>query len=369
MFPIGTFLISVGAISALSAVLALLMVIADATIANYGEVQLKINDDKEFTVQGGRPLLSTLMGESIFIPSACGGRGSCGLCKLKIESGVGAYLPTELPWISEEEKKENIRLSCQVKVKTDMTIRIPEELFNVKEYKARVTRIRELTYDIKEVYMELLEPSSISFRAGQFIQFKVPEYDLTDEPVYRAYSMSSAPSDTGNVEIEVRLVPNGICTTYVHQYLKEGDTVTINGPYGEFFLRDSERNIVFVAGGSGNAPIKAILSSMIEKGINRKATYFFGARSKRDLFLVEEMRELEKKLPQFTYVPALSEPLPEDKWEGETGLITDVLSRFMKSGDNVEAYLCGSPGMINACIKVFQDKGVPENLIYFDKFA
>ena len=225
------------------------------------------------------------------------------------------------------------------------------------------------TYDIKEVYMELLDPDVITFKAGQFIQFKVPEYELTDEPVYRAYSMSLAPSDSKHVEMEVRLVPNGICTTYVHKYLKEGDEVTINGPYGEFFLRDTERDIVFVAGGSGNAPVKAILLDMADKGISRKATYFFGARSKRDLFLMEEMRELEKKLPNFTYVPALSEPQPGDDWKGETGLITEVLDRFMKSGENVEAYLCGSPGMIDACIKVFMAKGVPDELIYFDKFA
>lgn len=369
MFPVTTFLVSVGAIAGISVVLAVLMVIADATIANYGEVKIKINEDKELTVLGGRSLLSTLMGESIFIPSACGGRGSCGLCKLKIESGAGAYLPTELPWISEDEKKENIRLSCQVKVKNDFSIRIPEELFNVKEYKAKVARLRDLTYDIKEVYMELLEPGEIKFRAGQFIQFKVPEYELTDEPVYRAYSMSSAPSDPKHVEIEVRLVPNGICTTYVHKFLKEGDDVIINGPYGEFFLRDTDRDIVFVAGGSGNAPVKAIVQDMIDKGIKRKSTYFFGARSKRDLFLVEDMRELEKKLPNFSYVPALSEPLPEDDWKGEMGLITEVLARFMKSGENVEAYLCGSPGMIDACIKVFREKGVPEDLIYYDKFA
>ncbi len=369
MFPVTTLLISVGAITAVSTFLAILMVIADATIANYGEVKIKINDDKELTVDGGRPLLSTLMGEGIFIPSACGGRGSCGLCKVKVTSGAGQYLPTELPWISEEERAENIRLSCQVKVKNDLEIWIPEELFYVKEFKAKVARIRDLTHDIKEITLKLVEPPEIQYKAGQFIQLQIPEYELTEEPVYRAYSMSSCPCKRDTVELEIRYVPNGISTTYIHKYLKEGDDVIFNGPYGEFYLRNTERDIVFIAGGSGMAPIKSILLDMAEKGINRKAMYFFGARSKRDLFLVEEMHEIEKKLPNFRFIPALSAPLPEDNWEGETGLITDVVDKYLESGDNVEAYLCGSPGMIDACVKVLTANGVPEELIYYDKFG
>jgi len=164
-------------------------------------------------------------------------------------------------------------------------------------------------------------------------------------------------------------VPNGICTTYVFNHLKVGDAVTINGPYGDFYLRDSDRDIVFVAGGSGMAPIKSILLDMAEKGSTRKATYFFGARARRDLFLVEEMRELEKRLPAFRFVPALSNPAPEDQWNGETGLITDVLGRHFDHLDHHEAYLCGSPGMIDACVKVLKSKGLPEELIFYDKFA
>ncbi len=369
MFPFSTLLISVGAIAALSTILAVLMVVADATIANYGEVDITINDDKKLTVEGGRPLLSTLSSEGIFIPSACGGRGSCGLCKVKVLDGAGQYLPTELPWIDEEERKENVRLSCQIKVKNDMVLQIPEELFNVKEFQATVERIRDLTYDIKEVTLSLVEPKEIDFRAGQFVQLQVPPYELTDEPVYRAYSVSSSPADTNKVELEIRLVPNGICTTYVHKYLKEGDEMTFNGPYGDFFLRDTDREIVFVAGGSGNAPIKAILFDMETEGSERRVRYFFGARSAKDLFLVDEMKSFEQRLPNYKYIPALSEPQPEDNWEGETGLITDVLARHMESGENTEAYLCGSPGMIDACIKVLKDKGVPEELIYYDKFA
>lgn len=369
MFPIQTLLVSVGAIAALSTVLAVIMVIADATIANYGEVNITINDDKEYVVKGGRPLLSTLMGEEIFIPSACGGRGSCGLCKVKITEGAGQYLPTELPWIDDDEKEDNIRLSCQVKVKNNVKIYIPEELFNVKQYTTTVSSLKELTYDIKEVTLQLIEPNEINIRAGQFVQFQVPEYELTDEPVYRAYSVASNPVDTEKVELEIRLVPNGICTTYVHNYLKEGEEVVINGPYGDFFLRDTQRDVICIAGGSGMAPIKSILLDMVEKGINRKVRYFFGARSARDLFLLEEMKSLEDKLPDFKFIPALSEPAEEDNWKGETGLITEVVDRHMESGDNVEAYLCGSPGMIDACVEVLTGNGVPEELIYYDKFA
>ncbi|MBT3275171.1 MAG: 2Fe-2S iron-sulfur cluster binding domain-containing protein, partial [Spirochaetales bacterium] len=270
MFPFTTLLISIGAISGIATFLAILMVIADSTIANYGNVKITANVEKEYVVRGGRTLLSTLMGESVFIPSACGGRGSCGLCKVKVLDGAGQILPTELPWLSEEEKDANVRLSCQVKVKNDIQIQIPEELFSVRQFTAKLARIRDLTHDIKELTLELIEPDSIEISAGQFIQLQTPEYELTDEPVYRAYSVSSPPSVTRTVEVEVRRVPNGICTTYVHDYMKEGDEVIFNGPYGDFFLRDTERDVVCIAGGSGMAPIKAILHDMLDKGINRK---------------------------------------------------------------------------------------------------
>lgn len=369
MFPVTTLLISIGAVSGIATFLAILMVIADSTIANYGNVKVVANDEKEYTVRGGRSLLSTLMGEEVFIPSACGGRGSCGLCKVEVEEGAGQFLPTELPWLSEDEKQKNIRLSCQIKVKNDMKIRIPDELFKVKQYRSTVARLRDLTHDIKEVTLKLEEPETIDLVAGQFVQFQTPVYELTDEPVYRAYSVASPPSDPGTVELEIRLVPNGICTTYVHEYLKEGDEVIFNGPYGEFFLRDTQRDVLCIAGGSGMAPIKSILLDMVDKGIDRKTTYFFGAVTKDDLFLVDDMRELERKLPNFTFVPALSGPRPEDNWDGETGLITEVLDKYLDSGDNVEAYLCGSPGMIDASIAVLSKKGIPEELIYYDKFA
>lgn len=366
---LGVFLVSVGVVCGIATALSTMIVIADFTIGNYGNVKITINDEEELVVEGGKPLLKTLMEEKIFIPSACGGRGSCGLCKVKVKEGAGDYLPTELPWITPEERKQNVRLSCQLKVKQDFVIYIPRELFNVKEFKAKVEKIVDLTHDIKEVTFALIEPEEIKFKAGQFIQLEVPPYELTSEPVYRAYSMSSPPSVKNKLVFEIRYVPNGICTTWVHKYLKEGDEVIINGPYGEFYLRDTDRDIIFIAGGSGMAPIRSILMDMNEKQVDRKATYFFGTRSKKDLFKIDKMRQLEKELPNFKFIPALSRPEPSDEWEGETGSITDVVDRHLEIEENVEVYLCGSPGMIGACVKLLTARDIPEDLICYDKFG
>ena len=363
------FLISVGVMCAITTVLAILMLVADATIANYGEVSISINDARDVTVEGGRPLLSTLRDEQIFIPSACGGRGSCGLCKLKILEGAGDALPTELPWLSPEEQQHKIRLSCQIKVKNALRIEIPEELFNVKQYEAKVVSIRNLTYDIKEVRLKLPPPAEINFKAGQFVQFEVPPYALTSEPVYRAYSLSSDARLKDEIEMEIRYVPNGICTTYVHRHLKVGDKATVNGPYGDFYLRETDRDLILVAGGSGMAPIKSILHQMQHENNARRTRYFFGARAVRDLFLLEEMKAFEQQLPDFAFIPALSAPDPEDHWSGERGMITEVVDSHVETTDNTEAYLCGSPLMIDACIEVLKKKGMAEELIYYDKFA
>jgi Na+-transporting NADH:ubiquinone oxidoreductase subunit F len=365
-----SFIVGVGTITLLAAVLAVITMIADATIGDYGELRLSINGgDRELAVRGGQSLLSSLKEEGIFIPSACGGRGSCGLCKIAARSGAGELSPTEAPWLDEAERAAGLRLACQVKVKRDMELAIPERLFKIREYQAEVLSIRDLTYDIKELTLGLLDPPTIPLVAGNFVQFAAPAYELSPDPVYRAYSVASAPSRSDRVELEVRLVPNGICTTYIFTKLKAGDRVSINGPYGDFYLREGDRDIIFIAGGSGMAPIRSMLLDMAEKGISRKATYFFGARSARDLFLVDEMRELERRLPNFSYVPALSSPAPEEPWDGETGLVTEVLDRRFDRLDRHEAYLCGSPGMIDSAVKVLKAKGLPEELIFYDKFA
>lgn len=362
------FLISVGTMCAISTVLAILMVIAESTIGNYGEVTVTINDEKKIKADGGKSLLNTLKEGKVFIPSACGGRGSCGLCKCKVTGGAGDVLPTELPWLSDEERADHVRLSCQLKVKQDMQLEIDPELLYVKEFRARVTDITDLTHDIKQLTLTLEEPNHIDFKAGQFMQIETPEYELSDEPVYRAYSLSSSPSQHNTIEMEVRLVPDGICTTYVHRHLKEGDTMTVNGPYGSFHLSDTDAPIICIAGGSGMAPIKSILIDMKEQNVKRKAMYFFGARTKRDLFLLDEMKQLESELFDFKFVPALSEPEASDNWEGETGLITEVVDRHTTDASQMEAYLCGSPFMIDACVAVLTKNGMPEENIFYDKF-
>ncbi len=362
-------IIAVGALCALNIVLAMLLVLADALITDTSERVITINGSRELRVAGGKPLLATLKEQQIFIPSACGGRGSCGLCKVAVLEGGGAILPTEMPWLTPEEQKNHIRLSCQIKVRRDLAIRIPEELFNVRQYQAEVAGIVDLTHDIKQVTLTLIEPPEIAFTAGQYIQIEVPPYALTDEPVYRAYSVASDPVDNRRLELEIRYVPNGICTTYVHQHLKVGDAVTFNGPYGEFGLRPTEREIICIAGGSGMAPIRAILLEMARTRNPRPCRYFFGARSVRDLFLVDEMRRLEGEIPNFHFIPALSSPTPDDHWEGETGLITAVVERHVPDAANAEAYLCGSPLMIDACIKTLRGCGMPETQIFYDKFT
>lgn len=360
---------SVIAVTSISTILVIIILTVDLVINNYPDFDININNKKNIKVEGGKPLLFALKEKEIFIPSACGGRGSCGYCKVKVNNIDTPYLPTELPYLSEDEKKNNIRLSCQIKVKSNLNIRIPEHLLSVHQYKTKVTSLINLTYDIKQVVLEIEENETINFKAGQYIQFEVPPYKLSNESVYRAYSIASSPSDNKRIELEIRLVPNGICTTYVHQFLKVGDKININGPYGEFFLRDTDAEIIFIAGGSGMAPIKSILLDMQEKGIKRKATYFFGARTTKDLFLIDLMNDLMNKMPNFTFIPALSDKQSDPDWKGERGLITEIVDKYVENGINKEAYLCGSPGMINACVSVLTKKGIPIEKIYYDKFA
>jgi Na+-transporting NADH:ubiquinone oxidoreductase subunit F len=314
-------------------------------------------------------VLEALAGEKIFIPSACGGRGTCSYCKLKVLQGGGPVMPTELPLLTPEEIAGNVRISCQVRLRNDIAIEIPEDLFNVKEYRGVVERIRDLTHDIKELRIRLVEPREIKFTAGQYVQLMAPAYRGSPEPVYRAYSVSSPPSDNHAIELIIRLVPGGICTTWVFNYLKEGDEVTLNGPYGEFRLTDSDGEMIWIAGGSGMAPFWGIVRPMVEESNPRQGTYFFGALAVRDLFLLDEFREVEQKLPNFRFVPALSAPAQGDDWDGETGLITEVVARHVADGSSAEAYLCGSGGMIQAACKVLEQKGITEERQYYDSFT
>lgn len=361
--------LSIFVISTIGAGLATVLVFAERYITNYGECEIKINDEEGFQVQGGGSLLDTLTQRKIFIPSACGGRGSCGYCKVKVLDGGGPLLPTEEPYLEEKERREGVRLSCQIKVRNDVKVRIPEELLSIQEYECVCANIRELTYDIREFRFELKEPDRMSYIPGHYVQFFTPAYDESDEEVYRAYSISSDPAEEGIIELIVRLVPNGICTTYLFEHLRVGDPVRINGPYGDFRLSETDAPIVFVAGGSGMAPIKCMLHHMANTGCTRQATYFFGVNTLRDLYFVEEMRAFESRLPSFKFVPVLAVPESGNGWKGETGLVTEVLDRNMNTAGSYEAYLCGSPGMIDATIEVLKGHGMPPEHIFYDKFS
>ncbi|MFC1467259.1 NADH:ubiquinone reductase (Na(+)-transporting) subunit F [Verrucomicrobiota bacterium] len=364
-----TFLIAVGTLCTICGVLATLLVIADRYFNDYGECKISINDGKkELTVQGGDTLLGSLTRSALFIPSACGGRGSCAMCKCKVKSGGPPLLATEEPHLTKEEISENVRLSCQVKVREDMAIEVPEELFSIREYVGSVEQIIDLNHDIKLLRLALPAGEDIGIVPGQYVQLQAPKYAKNKTPVYRAYSVASDPQDKTHVDLCVRRVPNGICTTYVFEHLQERQPVVFNGPYGDFRLTHTERDVVFIAGGSGMAPFLSMLAHIRNEGTTRNVTYFFGARARRDLICLDQMAEFERQIPTFRFVPCLSEPAEMDEWDGDVGLVTEVMKKYCEDLTEMEAYLCGSPGMIDASVAALTSRGMPEENIFFDKF-
>lgn len=356
-------------VSAISGILAFLLVIADLVFANYGECKITINDKKELKVEGGDSLLSTLNENKIFLASACGGRGSCGFCRCQITAGAGPILPTEKPFLSPQDIKDDFRLACQVKVKEDIKIEIPEDIFNIKKFKAKVSQIKDLTHDIKELHLQLIDPQEIDFKAGQYVQLQSNKYGKIKKSVSRAYSISSSPDKNKKIELIIRKVPDGICTTWVHEYLQKGDEVNFTGPFGDFYIRDSQADMIFIAGGSGKAPIKSMIEYLSQHKIERRMVYIFGARARKDLYYTEHFQKLEKQFPDFTYLPILSRPTTQCNWNGKCGYAPDYFDEFIKDPKNTEAYLCGSPGMIDAVEKGLKKKGVSSENIYYDKFA
>jgi len=356
-------------VSSIAGFLALLLVIADYFFANYGDCKININRKKEVTVKGGDSLLSSLNDEKIYLPSACGGRGSCGFCKCIVEEGGGPLLPTEKPFLSKEEISDKVRLSCQIKVKEDIRINIPEDIFNIRKFKAKVERITDMTHDIKEIKLKLLEPDTINFKAGQYVQLNTPKYAKIKQSVSRAYSISSSPDNHEFIELIIRKVPDGICTTWVHDHLKEGDLVNFTGPFGDFFIRDTGADMIFVAGGSGKAPVKSMVEYLCKRQSNRRMGYYFGARNITELYYTDYFLGMENKLSDFSYYPILSQPTENCDWEGRCGYVMPFFDEFIKDPLKTEAYLCGSPSMISVVVKNLIDKGVPEEKIYYDSFA
>ena len=375
-----------------------------------GDVKILINDDesKALVTPAGSTLLNTLAANKIFVPSACGGKGSCGVCKVKVFEGGGALLPTEEAHINRRQAHEHLRLACQVKVKNDMKIEIPPEIFDVRKWQCTVRSNHNVATFIKELVLELPAGESVPFRAGGYIQIECPPHTLqykdfdieeeyrdawdrfniwqytskVDETVTRAYSMANYPEEFGIIMLNVRIatpppgsngIPPGIMSSYIFN-LKPGDKVTISGPYGEFFAKETNREMCFIGGGAGMAPMRSHIFDQFRRiKTSRKATFWYGARSLREMFYQEDFDSIAAENPNFTWYTALSEPQPEDNWTGLTGFIHQVLYNEYLSKhpepEEVEYYLCGPPMMLSACTKMLTNLGVEEEMIMFDDFG
>lgn len=361
------YIMAILVIGGLFTALAVLLLVAERYLVNCGPCTLGINEgSRVLQVKGGGTLLSALYENKVFIPSACGGKGSCGYCKVTVATGGGPVLPTETPFLSRQEVRSGVRLACQVKIKQDLEIRIPEELLNVKQYQARVSLVRDLTRDIKQVDFDLLDPVEINQRPGQYVQIQAPG---PEGSVFRAYSISSPFYEKNRVQLNVRLVPGGIASTYIHG-LKKNDEVVLTGPYGEFRLsEDPEREIICVGGGCGMAPMRNIIYSLYHRWPERSCWLFFGCRTAKDVFYLEEYRQLAKEHPQLKVVYALSDPLgPDEAWDGETGFIHLAVDKRLAPGVKRQAFLCGPPPMIEAVMDVLKTKGLGDSDIFYDKF-
>ncbi|MFA5418956.1 MAG: NADH:ubiquinone reductase (Na(+)-transporting) subunit F [Bacteroidales bacterium] len=378
-----------------------------------GKVKITINSEKEVETDPGSTLLSTLSNNKIFLPSACGGGGTCAMCRVQVNEGGGSILPTEKGFFTRKEQAENWRLGCQVKVRENMEIEVPAEVFGIKKWECTVVSNHNVASFIKEFVVRLPEGETLDFRSGGYIQIDVPkvEVDFKDmviekeyqeewdkfkmwdlkmknpEPIYRAYSMANHPAEGNIVMLNIRIatppwdrkkggfmnVNPGICSSYIFSR-KPGDKVMVSGPYGEFFIKKTEREMMFIGGGAGMAPMRShIFDQFKTKHTNRKATFWYGGRSKRELFYVDQFEEIEKENPNFKFEVALSEPLKEDNWKGYTGFIHQVIyDNYLKNHpepEDIEYYLCGPPMMNDAVLKMLDNLGVPDEMIAFDDFG
>ncbi|MDZ7616258.1 MAG: NADH:ubiquinone reductase (Na(+)-transporting) subunit F [Patescibacteria group bacterium] len=375
-----------------------------------GEVRIQINEDpsKSLVVPTGGRLLGTLAAHQIFVPSACGGQGTCAECRIKVHQGGGDVLATERNFLSRREIRDGVRLSCQVAVKQDLTIEIPAEVFDIKQWECTVRSNRNVATFIKELVLELPPGEEVEFKAGGYIQIVCPphevdyrtfeieerfredwdKYDVwryrskVTETVSRAYSMANYPGEKGIIMLNVRIAtpppnapnaPPGKMSSYIFG-LKPGDKVTISGPYGQFFIKDTDAEMIYIGGGAGMAPLRSHLFELLKRSqSNRKISYWYGARSLREAFYTEEFERLARENPNFQWHLALSEPLPEDRWEGPVGFVHQVLfEHYLKehpSPEDVEYYFCGPPMMNTAVVNLLDRMGVEEENIAFDDFG
>lgn len=391
-------------------ILALVVIIqlAKDVLVPAGNVKILVNGEKELEVPVGGKLLQTLAGQGLYVPSACGGGGSCAQCRVKVFEGGGNILPTELNHITKREAKDCDRLSCQVAVKQDMKIEIPEHVFGVKKWECTVRSNHNVATFIKELVLELPPGERVNFRAGGYIQIECPPHEvdyknfevepkfredwdkfnlwqyksICADKVERAYSMANYPDELGIIMLNVRIasppprmpnVPAGKMSSYIFN-LKPGDKVTIAGPFGEFFARHTEKEMVFIGGGAGMAPMRShILDQLLRIKTKRKISFWYGARSRREMFYVDDFNRLAADNPNFTWHVALSEPQPDDHWTGHTGFIHNVLFenylKKHKAPEDCEYYMCGPPVMNAAVIKMLLDLGVERKDIMLDDFG
>jgi len=406
-----TILLGVGGFTVVVVALVFVLLGAKAKLVSSGNVNLVINgkDGEPIPVAAGGNLLTTLAEQKIFIPSACGGGGTCGQCLVQIDEGGGALLPTEETHVNRGMAKENWRLSCQIKVKEDMKLRIDESIFSVQKWDCEVISNRNVATFIKEFVVQLPEGEEIGYESGGYIQIEIPPHDIpytdfkiedeyredwdkfnlwdirskTTETVERAYSMASYPAEGNRIMLNVRIatpppgagpeIPTGKASSYIFNQ-KPGDKVTISGPFGEFFLKQNDREMVFVGGGAGMAPMRSHLMHLFRtEKTNKKVTFWYGARSLREAFYVDEFDAIAEEFPNFEWHLALSDPLPEDNWKGKTGFIHQVLldSYLSKheAPEECQYYMCGPPMMNTAVMNMLGDIGVEPEDIFLDDFG
>jgi Na+-transporting NADH:ubiquinone oxidoreductase subunit F len=328
--------------------------------------QITVNGLKKVTAETGITLLSALATNGILVPSVCGGRGICGRCRVKVTVGGGPFTAREEAKLGPEERKNGVRLACQLRVASDMQVDVPQELLKIGSFHSRCTMIVDLAPDMRQLRLELAPPQTIDFVPGQYIQIHVPVYRGNVE-VTRGYSIASDPRDKKAIELVVKRAPNGISTTWIFDHLKHGDDIVFSGPYGDFRLSGTSKPIIFVAGGSGIAPILCMLHQMQNDGVKRNAVFYYGVNDTSELFYVDQMKQFEAQLADFKFVPVVSRN--DCTWSGECGLVTEGLARGFKDASGMEAYLCGSPGMIEAAVKVLRNMGMPDRSIFYDRFA
>lgn len=378
-----------------------------------GNVKILINDEKELEVLPGGTLLSTLANEKIYLPSACGGGGTCAMCRCQVFEGAGEILPTEQGYFTRKEQQNHWRLGCQVKVRGDLKIGVPKEIFGIKKWECEVVSNNNVATFIKEFVVRLPEGEVLDFQSGGYIQIDVPpvEVDYKDmiieekfrpdwdklnmwnlkmknpEPIFRAYSMANHPAEGNIVMLNIRIatppwdrsknqfmnVNPGICSSYIFSR-KPGDKVMVSGPYGEFHIKPTEKEMIYIGGGAGMAPLRSHIFHLFHTAkTNRKVSYWYGARSLREVFYEKDFRAIEKDFPNFKFNIALSEPVPEDNWEGYVGFIHQVvLDNYLNKHaepEDIEYYLCGPPMMNSAVFKMLDNLGVPKENIAYDDFG